>query len=70
MADEPAPALHDVMTQRGAMLPQPKIVNREPLPVRREGPDPGTPWEQAGTLPEGFVPGQVHTPDNSKYRRP
>ncbi len=61
MADEPVASLHDVISQRGAMLPQQVIVSRQTLPSRHEGPQTAPAVPQG--LPKGFVPGQVHTPD-------
>jgi hypothetical protein len=65
--DEPGPTLRDLLTQRGEMGPQVKILSRQTLPTRREGPEAGVAAPEAA--PEGWVPGTVHKPDYSAYRR-
>jgi len=60
---EPVPTLADALPGRGAMLPQQVVVQKTPLPVLREGGDPGVPWSNQGAGLPGFVPGQVHYPD-------
>lgn len=47
--------------QRGRMLPQAVEVSKTPPPVRREGGDPRTPWDQMGS--GAATPGVVWTYD-------
>jgi hypothetical protein len=47
--------------KRGAMIPQGVEVSRTPPPVRRDGGDPVTPWDQMGS--GGATPGVVWTYD-------
>jgi hypothetical protein len=69
LADVPLPGLSDALG-RGSMAPAPVVVNRDVLPARHEGPEVRYERHMGGYGgPEGWVPGAVHSPDNSAYRR-